>query len=301
MYRINVAAKSAGISTQLLRAWERRYGLLTPRRTDAGYRLYSDDDVAVLRGAKALVEEGRSISNVAQLPRAQLRAAAGRFSAIAAGIIAPMPASFLDEGIAAMAAFDGTKLDGLLLRATSMGALPSAETCDTVLMPLLAEIGERWEKGELSVAAEHFGTAIVRRHLHALVQNEIRRNADAPAIVCAVPEGELHEGGLLGFALHAAVLGWGIIYLGPNTPLRDVLATADGRGARGIAISLVLPRTWDEMRALAAELAAWQSRQPTRRVWLGGRGAQMNRGELELAGLDVLSDARRFEQRAPRD
>ena len=75
MYRINVAARSAGVTTQLLRAWERRYGLTASARSESGYRLYTDDDVAVLRGAKALVDQGRSISEVAKLPREQLRLA----------------------------------------------------------------------------------------------------------------------------------------------------------------------------------------------------------------------------------
>ena len=78
MYRIHVAARCAGISTQLVRAWERRYRLLTPKRTEAGYRVYSDDDVALLRGAKALVDQGRSISEVARLARDELRRAAGQ-------------------------------------------------------------------------------------------------------------------------------------------------------------------------------------------------------------------------------
>src|SRR5512147_1293992 len=91
VYRINVAARSAGVSSQLLRAWERRYRLTAPTRTASGYRLYSDDDVAVLRGAKALVDQGRSISDVARLPREQLRAAAERW---------PLPQSLARPGVA---------------------------------------------------------------------------------------------------------------------------------------------------------------------------------------------------------
>ena len=299
VYRIHVAAKSAGISPQLLRAWERRYELLTPRRSDGGYRLYSDDDVALLRGAKALVDAGRSISEVAKLPREQLRAAAGRAAAPPQGVATTMPGSFVDAAIAAISAFDAEQLERLLLRAGGMGTLSSAENLETVLIPLLAEIGERWQQGTLGVAAEHFGTAILRRHMQALVQSEARRNAGAPAIVCAGLEGDLHEGGLLAFALRAAVLGWGIVYLGPNTPLHEVVATANRTGALAVGLSQTISGTRASRRAHIDTLARWRQGQPGRTVWLGGRGAVSHRPEFERAGLQTLEHARDFAQRPP--
>jgi DNA-binding transcriptional MerR regulator/methylmalonyl-CoA mutase cobalamin-binding subunit len=299
VYRIHVAAASAGISTQLLRAWERRYGLLSPQRSDGGYRLYSDEDVALLRGTKLLVDEGRSISEVAKLPREQLRAAAARAAAPRPVVAATTPGALIDAAIHAIAAFDAEQLERLLLRAGGMGTLSSMETSETVLLPLLLEIGERWEKGELDVAAEHFGTAILRRHLHTMVQTEARRNVGAPAIVCASPEGELHEGGLLAFALRAAVLGWGIVYLGPHTPLREVVATADRTGAQWIALSLSIPGARAGRRALIGTLAKWRQGQPGRAVWLGGKGAVAHRQELERAGLQVLEHAGDFAQPPP--
>jgi methanogenic corrinoid protein MtbC1 len=246
-----------------------------------------------------LVDQGRSISEVAKLPREQLLAAAGGASASRPGLQSPAPTSFLDAAINAMAAFDAGQLERLILRASGMGTLPSMETCETVLMPLLGEIGDRWKKGSLDVAAEHFGTAIIRRHMHALVQSESRRNAGAPAVVCASPEGDWHEGGLLAFALRAAVLGWDIIYLGPNTPLNDVVATADRRDAKAIALSFTIPGTRASRRALVDKLASWRRRQPGRTVWLGGKGAVSHRQEMERDGLQVLVHARDSAQRPP--
>jgi methanogenic corrinoid protein MtbC1 len=166
-------------------------------------------------------------------------------------------------------------------------------------MPLLAEIGDRWEEGTLDVAAEHFGTSIIRRHLHALVQSESHRNAGAPAIVCAGPEGDWHEGGLLVFALRAAVLGWDVVYLGPHTPLSDVVATADRRGAKAIALSLTIPGARTSRRSLVDKLADWRRCQPGRAVWLGGRGAMGHRQEIERDGLQVVENARDFAQMPP--
>jgi MerR family transcriptional regulator, light-induced transcriptional regulator len=288
MYRIHVAAEKAGVSPQLLRAWERRYAILAPNRTESGYRLYSDDDVAILRGAKVLVDEGRSISEVSQLPREQLRRAAVRQPS--AKVELPT-ASWQEAALAAITAFDGPGLDRLILGATGMGTLSSPEICDRVLMPLLVALGERWEKGTLDVAAEHFGSAIVRRHLHALVEAESRRNAGGPAVVCACPEGDLHEGGLLGFAIHATALGWFIIYLGPNTPIAEVVATAESADAVGAALSLSAPRPQAERRELIDVLVRWKSKRAERRAWVGGRGATRHAKELQSAGLEFLNDA----------
>ena len=302
MYRINVAARQAGISTQLLRAWERRYGFISPQRTDAGYRVYTDDDVGVLRGAKVLVDEGRSISEVARLPREQLRQAGDRLAA-PAGLpggtplaASKAPGSFLASAIAAIVAFDAARLESLLLHATGLGALSSTAICDGVLLPLLREIGERWEKGSLEVAAEHFGSAIVRRHLHVLLQDEARRNAGGPAVVCACPEGELHEGGLLSFALHAATQGWLPVYLGANTPPGEITAAADHAQATAIALSMTVRSKRALRRALIERLATWKNKRPGRIVWIGGRAASPHIDELASAGIEYREDSQGLER-----
>lgn len=288
MYRIQVAAQRAGVSTQLVRAWERRYGLLAPDRTKSGYRLYSDDDVAILRGAKVLVDEGRSISEVARLSHDELRRAAVRQPT--ATLELPTE-SWQQAALAAVATFDGAALERLVLNATSMGALPSADICDRVLLPLLVAIGERWEQGSLDVAAEHFGSAIIRRHLQALLENEARRNAGAPVVVCACPEGDLHEGGLLAVALHAAASGWATVYLGPNTPTGDLIATADRTHAAAIALSMTAPRQAAERRKLMERLSAWKRRGDGRQVWVGGRSAVAHAQEIVAAELAFVPDA----------
>jgi MerR family transcriptional regulator, light-induced transcriptional regulator len=294
VYRINVAARAAGVSPQLLRAWERRYALTAPSRTASGYRLYSDDDVAILRGAKALVDQGQSISEVARLPREQLRAAAVKSPGAAALSSPGATHDFLAAALTAVRALDGPALETLILHATSMGTMPAVEICDRVLGPLLVEIGERWEKGELAIAAEHFGSAILRRHLQTLVQNETRRNADAPGVVCACPEGDLHEGGLLAFALHGAALGWNIFYLGPNMPIDDVVSAARERRATAIALSLSSPQPAIKPRSLVQALARWRSESSAHRVWLGGRGATAHAAYYRAAGYDILEQADSF-------
>lgn len=295
MYRIHAAAEQAGLSAQLVRAWERRYGLLAPERTEAGYRLYSDEDVTVLRGAKSLVDQGRSISDVARLGRADLLRI-GKSAALAAApmrpSLAPLASSdFPNAAIEAITALDGARVESLLLHATRMGSMSSVEICQQVLLPLLREIGNRWQRGSLPISAEHFGSGIVRRHLHLLVQDESRRNKGAACVVCACPEGELHEGGLLSFALHAATLGWGIVYLGASTPIDEIIAAANRTGASAIGVSMTVSRSRKERSHLASRLATWRSKHAGRRVWLGGGDAEAHRQEMAAAGIDVVDEA----------
>lgn len=291
VYRIQAVAQKTGITTQLVRAWERRYGLVTPQRTDAKYRVYSDDDVTILKGAKVLVDEGLRIAEVARLPREQLRRASFRLPGGDAGTNMPMPSSFLESALDAVAVLDGETLERLLFRASGMGARPAREICEQVLLPLLRAIGDRWEKKRLSVAAEHFGSAIVRARLQSLLDSENRRRPNAPKVVCACPEGELHEGGLLAFAVHAAGSGLDVIYLGANTPIEETLATAETTQARAIALSITRPLAKSLRTQMLSRLSAWKDSGRDRQVLLGGYGAQRERQRLLAAGLIIVEQA----------
>jgi DNA-binding transcriptional MerR regulator len=291
VHRIQSVARQAGISPQLLRAWERRYGLVEPQRTDSRYRVYSDDDVAILKGAKVLVDGGLRIAEVARMPRDELRRAASRSSRNTHADEAVSSPGFLEAAVGAVAALDGEALERILFRAAGMGMLPARETCEHVLLPLLREIGQRWEDKRMSIAAEHFGSTIVRARLQALLASEARHRANAPKVVCACPEGEMHEGGLLAFAVHAAGSGLNVIYLGANTPVDEVLATAEASGARAIALSLTRPLRKPQLSKLVARLSAWKAGGDERRVLLGGSAVEREQERYRQAGLFVSEQA----------
>ena len=291
MHRIQSAAKQAGVSTQLLRAWESRYGLVAPQRTDSRYRVYSDDDVAVLKGAKTLVDDGMRIAEIARLPRDELRRAALRSPGREAGERALAPLIFLEPALDAVAALDGETLERILFRATGMGTLPAREMCERVLLPLLREIGKRWEEKRLSIAAEHFGSAIVRARMQGLLTSEARRRPGAYKVVCACPEGESHEGGLMAFAVHAAGTGLDVIYLGANTPIQEILATAEATQARAVALSLTRRLGKAQRTNLVSRLSAWKAGGSERRVLLGGPEAEREQERFHQAGLFVSTQS----------
>lgn len=296
-YRIRAAAIRVGVSAALLRAWERRYGLVEASRTASGYRIYSEEDVGVLRGARRLTATGLSIAEVAQLPRRRL-------SRAGAGAIAETEArsqsnpdlhrvnlgsdTFLDSVFQSARTFDAEALERLLQRAAGRSVLTSTEMCETVLLPVLTALGERWEAGQLSVAAEHFGSQIVRARLTELVEIESRRRGDGPIAVCACPAGERHEGALLAFAVHAASRGLRVVYLGADTPVAEILWTADDRDARLCALSATGALTINQARNLARAFGRWRRAEPRRRVVAGGRGIARHVECLRAAGLEIF-------------
>ena len=238
-----------------------------------------------------MVDDGLRIAEVARLPREELRQAAVSTPRSEVGEVKGTSPGLLDSALEAVAALDAQAVERILFRATGMGTLPAREMCERVLLPLLREIGKRWEEKRLSIAAEHFGSAIVRARLLALLASEARHRLNANKVVCACPEGEMHEGGLLAFAVHAAGSGLEVIYLGANTPSDDILATAEATGARAVALSLTRPLRKPQLGKLISRLSAWKVAGGERRVLLGGSAAEREQEHLRQAGFLVLAQA----------
>jgi MerR family transcriptional regulator, light-induced transcriptional regulator len=308
VYRIRHAAKLAGINPTLLRAWERRYHLVQPSRTPSGYRVYSSEDIEVLRAAARLVAAGHSISEVARLPRDELarrppgddgagradlpawageaggdgdRASLTRVVATEEDLAGP-----LAEALAAVAAFDRTRFEAALFPLHTSAGLGPVAFCERALLPLLRAIGDAWERGDLSVAAEHFGSALCRAKILQYLEF-LARGAGGPRVVCACLEDELHEGGLLAFAVHAAAAHWQVIYLGAHTPLAQTLATAGRIQAAMVAISLTSSRRAAEVEGFVRQIQEARKDQPALRVVVGGRAALQHRQALTRGGAEV--------------
>jgi methanogenic corrinoid protein MtbC1 len=238
-----------------------------------------------------MVDDGLRIAEVARMPREELRRAAMRTPRSESGEAARALPGFLDSALEAVAGLDVQALERILFRATGMGTLPAREMCERVLLPLLREIGKRWEEKRLSIAAEHFGSSIVRARLLALLASEARHRLNAHKVVCACPEGEMHEGGLLAFSVHAAGSGFEVLYLGANTPIEEVLATAEATGARTVALSLTRPLRKPQLGKLVSRLSVWKVGGGERRVLLGGSAAEREQERFRQAGFFVLAQA----------
>ena len=285
--RIGELSKRAGVSPELLRAWERRYGLLHPTRSGGGLRLYSPADVERVRLMRQHLAEGVAAAEAAAMA---LRTGVGEEAAPAA----LDPAAMRDDLAGALDRFDEPRAQEILDR------LLAAATVDTllagVILPYLCTLGERWERGEASVAQEHFASGVLRGRLLGLARGW--GLGVGPVAVLACLPGEQHDLGLIAFGLALRARGWRIVHLGPDAPIETVDAAA-----RQLQPSFVVLHSVDGalLRAVAEPLRTLATHQ---RVAVGGAAARdgdgLSDGVLRLTG-DVIAEAGRIATLAAAD
>ena len=193
-YSIRAVAEETGLSVHTIRAWERRYGVIAPVRTGTNRRVYDGEDVQRLKLLHRAVESGHSIGMIAILPTDEL----SRLASVVERHEGPGPAeaapSLLSRASRALQSLDASTFEAVLVRASLVLGVDAL--VDDLVVPLLREIGRKWEAGELSIAHEHLASALVRTHLER-TRLSIQPTADAPRLVAATPAGQHHEIGAM--------------------------------------------------------------------------------------------------------
>jgi MerR family transcriptional regulator, light-induced transcriptional regulator len=262
MYTIKQAALRAGVSIQVLRAWERRYGIVRPERTESGYRLYDDAAIERVRAMRQLVEDGWSASQAAREIDAHGLPASP----------APVPrleretdltASFVQ----AAADLDDGRIEAILDELFASSSFERA--VEQRVMPALRALGDAWAEGMVSVAAEHAASHAVLRRLSAAFEAAGRLDVESPVLV-GLPPGSRHELGALAFATAARRRGIGVVYLGADVPEASWRDAAGVTGARGVVIAIPTP----EDRESAEGVADTMSEMAHVLVAVGGPGAR---------------------------
>lgn len=278
LFPIRTVSSLTGVNAITLRAWERRYGLITPVRTPTGHRLYRREDIDRIHRALALTGKGVSIGQVKQSLDAAEAAPARDDS--------PWR-SHLERMVSAVARFDDGELERVYNQA--LAAFPMEAVTDRLLLPLLKELGRRWESAEGSVAEEHFFGAYLRNELGARFHHRAR-DRSGPRLLAACLPGEQHEVGLLLFALAAHESGLRPLLLGADLPVAIERARA-----RAVVLSgTLLPERDVLRRQLPALVAA--TRAP---VFVGGplaitrHDAIVAAGALPL-GVDIPAAVKRI-------
>jgi MerR family transcriptional regulator, light-induced transcriptional regulator len=262
--RIGELARRTGMSPEVLRAWEQRYGLLRPERSAGGFRLYSDLDERRVRRVKELIAAGLSASEAARRALEPSEAA---------DAVTPLIDELSEAFGDALDRFDGQgaheAFDALL-------AAFSVETVlDVVVLAYLRTLGDRWSRGDASVAQEHFASNLIRGRLLGLA-----RGWDAgtgPGLVLACPPGERHDLPLIVFGVVAARRGWRVTFLGGDTPfdtVRDAARSADpALIVLSVSTASALEDNAEEIRRLAdaVPVAVGGNADPERVAELGAR------------------------------
>jgi DNA-binding transcriptional MerR regulator len=290
-YRIRTVVEMTGIPRNTLLAWERRYGLPTPDRTDGGHRVYSDSDVQILMRLRELLGRGHRIGEAVELLRRNAEPERGNAEGTA-----PIT-QHRDALKAALLAFDRARADEAYHRISSYAL---RRVIDDALLPVLREVGDAWHAGEVSIAQEHFATTFIREQLITMLSRLESGPVGGPLAVCAGYPGEPHEIGLLSVAVKLALRGWRVTYLGADLPLEELAGVLLTRDAELICQSILTPRDPKELTSYAARLLKLAP--PKTLIAIGGPGVQgmehETRGRLLFCTqfqdlMDRVDEARR--------
>jgi MerR family transcriptional regulator, light-induced transcriptional regulator len=260
-WRIGQLSSRVGVSPELLRAWEQRYGLIRPARSSGGFRLYSSADEARVRRVLALKETGLATAEAVDVALAEDIA-----SAAPERSVAPTPGAG-DEMrrrlTSALERFDEAAMQATVDRAFAAIGVDAA--VQDVVLPALRDIGEGWEQGLVDVAQEHYATNVLQARLMTLARGWGEGRGPQAVLACA--PGELHVLGLLCLGLALRERGWRVVFLGADSPIAAIERMVDELAPSLVVLSAVLPERFlvheEELRALAARTM----------VGLGGAGA----------------------------
>jgi MerR family transcriptional regulator, light-induced transcriptional regulator len=270
-YRIKNAAARTGISTATLRAWERRYGLVQPKRSEGGYRLYSDEDIRLLQDVRAMIEKGFSVGEaIANIEE--------RRTAAARAIWTPdRVADVRTQMLQALLAFDEAQADRL---ADRLASLHEERRVDEVYMPLLQTIGECWEHGQASISQEHFASGVVRRWLLEMLRGAGAQPRRGAEVLLAGLPGDQHDLALLGVAVLLGVHGHRVLYLGADVPGTDLRRLLEERRPALLCSSITAAQDVGSCLAIGRRLRELTPAGTA--VVIGGRGVPDGlHGEVE--------------------
>ena len=245
-FGIKTVAIQTGLTQFTIRAWEKRYDVVTPMRTETNRRLYSDADISRLTLLRLATEAGHSIGRIADLPIEKLLELVGT-----EGMVVQSPAIakedvsqetslrfYIASCVAAVKQFEARTLESTLFAASVAFSQPVF--LEKLITPLMQEIGEQWKAGTLRIAHEHLATAVVRTLLGNIWQG-FDISPSMPNLVIATPRGQFHEIGALIAGTTAASQGWHVTYLGPNLPAEEIVGCAVQNEAKAIGLSIIYP------------------------------------------------------------
>ncbi len=258
LIRIGELSRRTGVTPEVLRAWERRYHLFAPKRSEGGFRLYSASDATRIRAMKALLAEGTSASEAAQ------QILRGPIAVVEGPGVAP---SLFERRASALRiallSFDETEahrsIDQLLMEFDAETVMRS------VFLPVLREIGQLWQQGQLTVAQEHFASHLIRRRLGGLSRGW--EDGSGPRALLACPPDEEHDIPLMMLGIALGNRGWRITFLGARTPSNDLVHAVESMMPALVVLASPDPLNFATMSASLQEISK------SARVAIAGAGA----------------------------
>lgn len=287
VYNIKAISQLVGLLPVTIRAWERRYGLPTPRRGQQGYRLYSEYDLKTLRWLKAQIDAGMNISRAIEYLN-ELRKngqdpaispSSATFS-IPSLITTPEVSNLRLEFLDKLLAFNELQATEVLRRAFSLYSVDQVLT--EIITPVLVEIGERWHRGELSIPVEHFATQFVMQHLMSMMTVTSQPTRPKKIFAACAP-GEMHQIGILMLVVMLRWRGWEVIYFGADLKLDRLEETLNSIQPELIMFTANNLQNALHLTELPSILHKVKGKKPL--VVLGGQAFQSNRLPENVAAI----------------
>lgn len=287
-YRIKQVAKLTGLSSEVLRIWEKRYGLLSPRRGPNRYRIYTEEDVEFLKFLVAEMNQGQSIGELATFGKDELlvrmtanREDTERTIESVGGKYDPL----IMELESNLINFDSQNFENKLNEIIAL--FPFEEVFHKILVPLQIRVGELWFEGKLGVAVEHYVTSMVRQKLSA-VMNHLSSNREGPMLVVCCPPWELHEIGAQTVAYHCLKKGCRVSFLGANLPLEDLIDFCNNTNPDAVIISFSQPFGDSKGKRYLIDISTKVSNACP--IFIGGQALKIKKIELEKTQIRLIND-----------
>jgi len=237
LFPIRILSEKTTVGTSTLRAWERRYGLLTPERTPKGHRLYSESDVKRVHKILDLLDDGHSLPVITDMLAAN-KNYKGNKATLEKKLVSEETSSvwtaFVESTLVATRDFNVERMDAIYNEATSL--YPIDLVIARLIEPVLNNLGTGWiEHPERGVAEEHFYTSWLKNRIGARFQHSYS-HAKGARIVCACLPGSFHEVGLMLFALSALARGYRVLYFGADLPLNQLSYITQRSAAKAVVL-----------------------------------------------------------------
>jgi methanogenic corrinoid protein MtbC1 len=282
LYNIKAVVQATSISPSTLRAWERRYNMCQPERSESGYRLYSDRDIAIIRWLKAQVDAGMSISQaVTWLQTLTDGTATGDATTLpdpsgrvmeAASTTPPTRldvqnfATLSQQLLDALLDYDENAAEQILSSAFALYAVEHVG--EHVIVPTMVEIGERWHRGALSITREHYATSYLMQRLGAILRSS-PNSVSGPLVWVSCAPGETHEMGVMLLAICLRRAGYHVRYLGQDLPADDIIGEAQSEKPALVLFSASGIDAAMNLKLLCDKLVELESPRPM--IGYGGR------------------------------
>lgn len=250
-YSMKVVSMRTGLSAHAIRAWERRYSAVSPKRDDNNRRYYTEEDIDRLLLLKKATDAGFGISQIVSLSDEELQNTINSMNVIDLPIRQSIKGSdpnlkskestfenYIESFMNALEQMDSKSLENILVQAELNYGLNGL--IENIMVPLMQEIGEGWRKGDLRISHEHLASHVIRTFLSGILANN-KNIPGAPNVLVTTPADQWHDIGALIIAVTAASEGWNVTYLGANLPSEEIAGAVKQNNCKALILSIVYP------------------------------------------------------------